>query len=120
MCLGGVAAASETQAACPDRNGDDVRRNCGGSNDNSGVGPSTPLDHVADRYGGGGIRYLEVSCVEARHFSQLLDDLSRVLLAPTLKIRIDEIVHGMQLFSAVALLVRRVSCCNVGGDGVVP
>ena len=93
--------------ASPDRNCDNMRRGSCRRNDGGSVGPLTPLNRVANRHRGRGVCYLEIARVQLRHVLKLLNDLSRVFVASTLQIGVHQIIHGVQLFSRVALLVCR-------------
>ena len=69
--------------------------------------PIAPLDGITNRHRGSGVTNLEIARVQLRHALQLLNDLRRLLLAPALQIGVHQVVHRMQLFSRVTLLVRR-------------
>ncbi len=119
-CLGCAARLARSQSSCPDCDRDDVRRRLGWRNDGDGPGPLAPLNDVTDGYRCRGIAYLEVARVEVRLVIQLMDDVGCVLIASILQTGVDEVVHGMQLFSSVALFVRGFSCGEVGCDGIAP
>src|SRR5437899_9347022 len=84
------------------------------------IGPLTSFYRVADRHRGRGIVYFEIGRIQVLHVFELLDDLSRVFVASTLQIGIHQIIHGMELFSSVGLLMGRFPCREVGSDGIVP
>ena len=83
-------------------------------------GPLSSLDRVANRHRSRGIRHLEIADVKVRHILHLLNDLSRFPVASTLQIGVHQIIHCMQFFSRVALLVCRFPRGKVGSDRVLP
>src|ERR1700743_826392 len=84
------------------------------------VSPLTPLNCVANRHHGGSVPNFEIAWSQLRHIFELLDNLRCILVPTTLQVGVYQIIHGVQLFSAIPLLMRGILCRKVGGDGVVP
>ena len=76
-------------------------------NDFCSACPIAPFNGEANRHDCVCVSDLEISYVEAGHGLQVLNHLVRFRIAAGLQVGVDEIIHGVKLFSRVALLARR-------------
>src|SRR5215204_7298060 len=75
--------------------------------------PVAALDGVARRRGSEGVRPGDEGLGEAADLVHLLDHRCRLLVLRKLQMRVDEVVHGMQLVVSLVVLLRDTRCGGV-------
>src|SRR5215813_9909920 len=115
-----TAAASKSEPASPNCNCRYFGRTCRIGGDRRSFFPSTSLNCIPHRHRGFGVGGLEPSSRLCPLDFQLIDHFCGLCVPSALKIGIDEIIHRVKLFTNVSLLMSRLPCRDIAGDGFIP
>ena len=97
-----------------------MRRQVGIRLNADGLVPLVAFDGVANGYCCCGIASFEIGHAEALHRADLIENAARLIVTAELKVGVDEIVHGVKLFTNVVLILCCLGGRKIGGDGVLP